>query len=148
MGRTRKHIECVMPACPSRGAHENPRTTWGGGARGSEPPQYPSCRKIRFPKPSILHPEPHTRHPDLQPNAAVESCKHGRLDWAHRNVQRFRDGLALKAHRLLYHSTLGLRVIQRESAHRVARAVAPEALFPSRGCPWPEINVLAVPILL
>ena len=28
----------------------------------------------------------------------------------HRNVQRFRGGLVFKAHRLLYHSTLGLRV--------------------------------------
>ena len=32
----------------------------------------------------------------------------GRL--LHRNVQRFQDGLVFKAHRLLYHSTLGLRV--------------------------------------
>ena len=31
----------------------------------------------------------------------------------HRNVQRFRGGLVFKAHRLLYHSTLGLRVIQK-----------------------------------
>jgi len=33
--------------------------------------------------------------------------------WAqllYRNVQRFRGGLVFKAHRLLYHSTLGLRV--------------------------------------
>jgi len=28
-----------------------------------------------------------------------------------RNVKRFRGGLVFKAHRLLYHSTLGLRVI-------------------------------------
>jgi len=28
----------------------------------------------------------------------------------HRNVQRFRGGLVFKAHILLYHSTLGLRV--------------------------------------
>jgi len=27
----------------------------------------------------------------------------------HRNVQRFRGGLVLKAHRLLFHSTLGLK---------------------------------------
>jgi len=32
----------------------------------------------------------------------------------HRNVQRFRAGLALKAHRLLHHSTLGLRVIKKK----------------------------------
>jgi len=30
-----------------------------------------------------------------------------------RNVQRFRGGLVFKAHRLLYHSTLGLRVIKK-----------------------------------
>jgi len=30
----------------------------------------------------------------------------------HRNLQRFRGGLVFKAHRLLYHSTLGLRVIK------------------------------------
>ena len=30
-----------------------------------------------------------------------------------RNVQRFRGGLVFMAHRLLYHSTLGLRVIKR-----------------------------------
>ena len=32
----------------------------------------------------------------------------------HRNVQQFRDGLVFKAHRLLYHSTLGLRVIKKK----------------------------------
>ena len=31
----------------------------------------------------------------------------------YRNVQQFRGGLVLKAHRLLHHSTLGLRVIQK-----------------------------------
>ena len=35
----------------------------------------------------------------------------GRL--IHRNVQRFRGGLVFKAHRLLHHSTLGLRVIKK-----------------------------------
>jgi len=32
----------------------------------------------------------------------------------HRNVQRFRGGLVFKAHRLLYHSTLGLKVIEKK----------------------------------
>ena len=32
----------------------------------------------------------------------------------HRNVQRFRGGLVFKAHRILYHSTLGLRVIKKK----------------------------------
>jgi len=31
-----------------------------------------------------------------------------------RNVQRFRGGLVFKAHRLLYHSTLDLRVIKKK----------------------------------
>ena len=40
---------------------------------------------------------------------------------AYRNVQRFRDGLVLKAHRLLYHPNLGLRVIKKtEDARRPA----------------------------
>jgi len=32
------------------------------------------------------------------------------------NVQRFRGGLVFKAHRLVYHSTLGLRVIKKKKA--------------------------------
>ena len=32
----------------------------------------------------------------------------------HKNVQRFRGGLVFKAHRLLYHTTLGLRVIKKK----------------------------------
>ena len=32
----------------------------------------------------------------------------------HRNVQRFRGGLVFKAHRRLYHSLLGLRVIKKK----------------------------------
>ena len=31
-----------------------------------------------------------------------------------RNVERFRGGLVFKAHRLLYHSTLGSRVIKKK----------------------------------
>jgi len=31
-----------------------------------------------------------------------------------RSVQRFRGGLVFEAHRLLYHSTLGLRVIKQK----------------------------------
>ena len=47
----------------------------------------------------------------------------------YRNVQRFRGGLALKAHRLLYHSALGLRVIQKKKYHdEVALGVAEEVL--------------------
>ena len=41
-----------------------------------------------------------------------------------RNVKRFRGGLVCKAHRLLYHSTLGLRVKEEEEEEAV-----PEPLF-------------------
>jgi hypothetical protein len=34
------------------------------------------------------------------------------------NVQRFRGGLVFKAHRLLHHSILGLRVIQKKQKDR------------------------------
>jgi len=33
-------------------------------------------------------------------------------------VQRFRGGLVFKAHRLLYHSTLGLRVIKKKKRRK------------------------------
>jgi len=32
----------------------------------------------------------------------------------HRNVNRFRGGLVFKAYRLVYHPTLGLRVMQKK----------------------------------
>ena len=38
-----------------------------------------------------------------------------------RNVKRFRGGLVFKAHRLLYHSTLGLRVKKKVTCSRVSR---------------------------
>jgi len=34
------------------------------------------------------------------------------------NVQRFRGGLVFEAHRLVYHSTLGLRVIKQKKKKR------------------------------
>ena len=40
-----------------------------------------------------------------------------------RNVQRFRGGLALKAHRLVYHSTLGSRVVKKKRRRAPALAV-------------------------
>jgi len=36
------------------------------------------------------------------------------LYWLARHLQRFRGGLVFKAHRLLYHSTLGIRVIKKK----------------------------------
>ena len=37
------------------------------------------------------------------------------LLYVHRNVKRFRGGLVVKAHRWLYHSTLGSRVIKKKA---------------------------------
>ena len=39
---------------------------------------------------------------------------------ARRNLKRFRGGLVLKAHRRLYHSTLGSRVIKKKKKHRAS----------------------------
>jgi len=44
-----------------------------------------------------------------------------------RNVIQFRGGLVFKAHRLLYHSTLGLRVIKKKKkVHLSFASTAPE----------------------
>ena len=43
-------------------------------------------------------------------------------------MKRFRGGLVFKAHRLVYHSTLGLRVIKKKDLHRDER-VALEVVF-------------------
>ena len=53
--------------------------------------------------------------------SALDGQSLGRLGGnqpTHRNVQRFRGGLAFKAHRLLYHSTLGLRVIKKKKKNQ------------------------------
>jgi len=42
----------------------------------------------------------------------------------HRNVQRFRGGLILKAHSFVYHSTLGLEVIQQKQRRCRDRSAA------------------------
>jgi len=43
-------------------------------------------------------------------------------------VKRFRDGLVFKAHRLVYHSTLGLRVIKKKKKIRVWDLTTEECL--------------------
>ena len=51
----------------------------------------------------------------------------GNRELLHKNVQRFRGGLVFKAHSLLYHSTLGLRVIKKKrSVASRSRAVCRE----------------------
>ena len=49
----------------------------------------------------------------------------------HRNIQRFRSGLVFKARRLLYHSTLGLRVIKKKKKN-VPMACTPCGWNPNR----------------
>ena len=43
----------------------------------------------------------------------------------YRNVKRFQGGLVFKAHRLLYHSTLGFRVIKKKKKDHQSRAGGP-----------------------
>jgi len=45
--------------------------------------------------------------------------------------ERFRGGLVFKAHRLLYHSTLGLRVIKKEGEGEKNEARAPNTASPA-----------------
>ena len=45
----------------------------------------------------------------------LPKCRNARFaSFSVRKLQRFRGGLVVKAHRLLYHSTLGLRVIKKK----------------------------------
>ena len=61
----------------------------------------------------------------------------------HRNVQRFRGGLVFKAHRLVYHSTLGLRVITKKKRRTSWSSPSARASTPCRSRaryrppPWP-----------
>ena len=69
--------------------------------------------------PPTSDPEPHPKprnHPDRKtcPGFRVWGMEFGRNALLRRNVKRFRGGLVFKARRLLYHSTLGLRVIEKK----------------------------------
>ena len=46
-------------------------------------------------------------------------------------MKRFRGGLVFKAHRLLYHSTLGLRVIKKRRRHAGCRFTPLESIHDS-----------------
>jgi len=52
-------------------------------------------------------------------------------------VQRFRGGLVFEAHRLVYHSTLGLGVIKKKKKKATPRAAENTRLL-SGGGPWRE----------
>ena len=84
---------------------------------GSARTHFPSCTRgpppgIRLlnPKPSPLKIKPAS--PKRSKHLASESGRTEQLP--HINVQRFRGGFVCKAHRLVYHSTLGLRVIKKK----------------------------------
>jgi len=51
----------------------------------------------------------------------------------YRNVKRFRGGLVFKAYRLVYHSTLGLRVIKKKKKHGVQEFQPCEVFCQCRG---------------
>ena len=53
-----------------------------------------------------------------------------------RNVKRFRGGLVYKAHRLLYHPTLGLRGIKKRRRREVSPSLD-SPLFPKQACLGP-----------
>ena len=61
-------------------------------------------------------------------------CAHSATDaLLRRNMKRFRGGLVFKAHRLLYHSILGLRVIKKKKKKMHAEACCPRGSVQS--CP-------------
>jgi len=55
-----------------------------------------------------------------------------------RNVKRFRGGLVVKAHRLLYHSNLGLRVIKKKKKVRTETG-APHAPISGKETAYPPL---------
>ena len=60
-----------------------------------------------------------------------------------RNVKRFRGGLVFKAHRLLYHSTLGLRVIKKKRNHLANIDGVPDSALPRQHRALPRLCALA-----
>ena len=60
--------------------------------------------------PTIAGADPHAAHggKPVTPQERIDA------QVLRRNVKRFRGGLVFKAHILLYHSTLGLRVIKKK----------------------------------
>ena len=56
-------------------------------------------------------------HPTLVVSVIKKKRRRGTHQLLHSNVKRFRGGLVFKAHRLLCHSTLGLRVIKKKKRH-------------------------------
>ena len=67
----------------------------------------------------------HRRGPQFGPAGGVWGLE----QLLSRNVKRFQGVLVFKAHRILYHSTLGLRVIKREREHRRGPHCGPALFF-------------------
>ena len=63
------------------------------------------------------------------PCSTLLRSRMGRPQVHRRNVKRFRGGLVFKAHILVYHATLGLRVIMKKSTCASRATVAPHSLF-------------------
>ena len=59
------------------------------------------------------------------PGSLGDEVAPGQMDL---NKELFRGGLLFKAHRLLYHSTLGLRVIKKKKNKEVTISVCPQRL--------------------
>ena len=56
-----------------------------------------------------------------------------------RNVQRFRGGLVFKAHRLVYHPTLGLRVTKKKKKKKTTHQT-PTPLVGTGGLNGPDVQ--------
>ena len=74
---------------------------------------HPSCCTLQT-TPCTLHPTSYTLHPAPYTPHPSPYTLHPTPYTLHRNMQWFRGGLVFKAHRLSYHSPLGLRVMKKK----------------------------------
>jgi len=87
-------------------------------------------------KPHPVRPSP-VRHPAALRVAISEQL-------LYRNMQRFRGGLVFKAHRPLYHSTLGLRLIKKRIRETEGGFLVLGRGRRARGCPsWETVPCLS-----
>jgi len=77
----------------------------------------------------------HDRPESVAQGAAGGGVDPSRTRLLRRNVKRFRGGLVFEAHRLLYHSTLGLRVITKKDSPAAKRGGPHGGLPPTRHHP-------------
>jgi hypothetical protein len=89
-------------------------------------------------RPSTLNPDPQALNPEFQiPQQVVSRLLEMAIleQLLRRILKRFREGLVLNAHRLLYHSTLGSRV--RNKTKKMTQFLAPKSVS------WYNSNVVA-----